>query len=193
MHPAVVSIIVVGALLIVHHRRRLRVFPEAGIVERRARGFHRAERDALDARQQAVLADQPVRVGGLLVQVELLDHDAEDVRDRFVERAGLVVVVEPGGVLGHAVGELVADDVEGLGEVVDEGVAVAEDHLLGVPEGVAVLLAEVDAADEGQPAVVDGVALEDRGVEVEGAPQVVVAVADGFFGALCDGLALGQD
>ena len=42
--------------------------------------------------------------------------DAEDVREVLIERAALAAVLEHGSVLGHAVRELVGDDVDGRGE-----------------------------------------------------------------------------
>ena len=84
--------------------RGLRVLAEAGVVEGGAGSFHAAEGDALDVGEEAVFADEPVSVGGELVEVVLFDHDAEDVGDGFVEGAGLVVVGELGGVFGDAVG-----------------------------------------------------------------------------------------
>lgn len=72
-----------------------------------------------------------------------------------------------------------ADDVQGLGEVVDELVAVAKDHLLRVPVGIAVVGAEVDSADEVEALVVDGVAVEDLGVKVKGIAEVIEAFLDG--------------
>lgn len=102
-----VAILVVGRLDEVLHVRGLGVLAEAGVVVGGAGGFHGAERDALDAGEEAVFADEPVGGRGGLLQVVLLDHDAEDVGDGFVEGAGLGVVGEGGGVFGYAVGELV--------------------------------------------------------------------------------------
>lgn len=67
-----------------------------------------------------------------------------------------------------------ADDVQGFSEVVDELVAVAKDHLLRVPVRVTVVDAKVDATDKAEALVIDGVAVEDLGVEVEGVAKIIV-------------------
>ena len=87
--------------------------------------------------------------------MELLDQRAEYVGQRLIECSGLLVVDQPGFALGHAVRQLVADHVDGDGETVEDfAVAVAEHHLLAVPEGVLVLLAVMYAADQRQPLVI---------------------------------------
>jgi len=94
---------------------------------------------------------------------------------------------------GIRVTYLMADDVQGLGEVVDELVAVAKDHLLRVPVRVAIVCAEVDGADEAQALVVDGVAVEDLGVEVKGVAEVVVTFLDGVVASSGRGLPFLED
>lgn len=86
-----------------------------------------------------------------------------------------------------------ADDVQGLGEVVDELVAVAKDHLLRVPVGITVVGAEVDGADEAEALVVDGVAVEDLGVKVKGVAEVIEAFLDGVVLGRRGGLAFLED
>ena len=98
-------------------------------------------------------ADQPVGLVGGLAEQPLLEAGAEDVGDRLVERAGLALVGEAGGVLGDGVGELVAEHVDRLGEPLeDAAVAVAEDQLGAVPERVVVVAAVVDGQRPSAPA-----------------------------------------
>ena len=107
--------------------------PSTGSV-RRARRLHRAQRLAVDRRREQPFADQPVCLLRCLLQDALLDERPEHVRHRLVERAGLEHVDEPCLVLGHAVGELVTDDVQRDREAVEHlAVAVAEHHLLACP------------------------------------------------------------
>ena len=151
MHAAVVFL----GLDIILHAGGLRVFTQQRIVVGGAGCRHRAQPLAFDALGEQPGADQPVGFIGGLLQVELLDQRAEDVGQRLVERPGLLVVDQPGFALGHAVRQLVADHVDGDGETVEDlAVAVAEHHLLAVPEGVLVLLAVVHAANQRQPLVI---------------------------------------
>ena len=77
-------------------------------------------------------------------------------------------------------GQLVGDDVERTGEVGEEhAVAVAEHHLLPVPEGVGVAVAIVDVPIQPHAEVVDGVPLQDRPVEVARLSQAVEGIVDG--------------
>src|SRR5919204_743274 len=77
-----------------------------------------------------------------------VDHGAKDVAERLVQRPGLVVAVpQAGGVLGHAVGQLVGGHIDVEGHLLeDDAVAVAEHHPHAVPEGVGEADAEVDVA-----------------------------------------------
>nr|GFA47854.1 hypothetical protein [Tanacetum cinerariifolium] len=129
-------------------------------------------------------ADQPAGLPGRLFQGVLLDQRAEHVRHRFVQCAGLVEVDQPGFVLGDAVGEFVADHVEGDGEAVEQRlVAVAKNHLRGVPERVVVALAEMHGGVEGHAGIVDGVAFIDFGEEIEGGAQPVIGFVNGHVAA----------
>ena len=93
----------------------------------RARGLHVADRP--DARD--VLAELPLHLRRVVARaVGLVDQLAEDIGERFVDRARLVVVEEVGAEVGDAVSQLVPDDV------VRRRVALAVDHLLAVPERV---------------------------------------------------------
>lgn len=81
----------------------LDVGAEARVVVCRAGGFHVPESDALDAGEETAFADQPVAGLGGGAFGHLLYHDAEDVGDVFVERAGLALVLEGGVVACYAV------------------------------------------------------------------------------------------
>lgn len=177
MHAA----IVVRGGLVVLEVVRLGVLAEARVVVRGPGGLHVAQGDALNAGHETLFADEPVGVGGLLVLHALLHHDAEDVRDVLVEGAALPGVVERGRVLRHGVRELVSDDVDGVGEVAEEIVAVPVHHLLdlGVPEGVLVLLPEVHRANDVLVLVVDGLPVEDVKVEAQHVAGVVEGLVRG--------------
>ena len=96
-----------------------------------------------------------------------------------MERAGLALVVQAGGVLGDPVGELVADDVEAAGErQEDHAVAVAEDHLGAVPEGVVVAGAEVHRGDQRQALAVERVATVRLLPQLPGGAEPVVGLGD---------------
>ena len=106
-----------------------------------------------------------------------LTSEPEGVRHRLVHRTRLPEVLESGLGLGHAVPELVADHVERAGHHAEHlAVAVAEHHALAVPEGVGVLLAEVDHAAERHARVVDRVAAVCLEPEVEGVAEAVVGL-----------------
>src|SRR5215211_273507 len=77
-------------------------------------------------------------------------------------------------------GQLMADDAEGLGETLkDFAVAVTEDHLGAVPEGVVVQLAEVHGGVQGQTPAVDGVPAEDVRVEPVRMAKPVIGLVSG--------------
>ena len=106
MNAPLIARIVIGTLHIIFHMPGLGILSEAGVVEGCAGVFHAAEGDAFDVGEEAVFADEPVGFGGGFLEMILFYHDAEDVRDGFVEGAGLIVVGESGSVFGYAVGEL---------------------------------------------------------------------------------------
>ena len=106
-------------------------------------------------------------------EVVAVDHDSEDVSERLVERAGLVLVHQVGGVLDHAVRHLVASDIQGAGEGLEQPVSVAPRHDPAVPEGIVhrpPVLRDVDDGDHGLVRVVDGLASE--GVEEIGVGEL---------------------
>ncbi len=99
--------------------------------------------------------------------------------------------------LGDAVGQLVADHVQGDGEVEEDlPVPVAEDHLLTVPERVVVLAVVVHGRVQRQSGAVDGVAPVHLEVVLEGGAQARVRPVHGGvlagFVALAAHLAAGQ-
>ena len=159
---------------VVAHVAGLRVLAEPRVVVGGAGRLHRAQRVALELLAAQVGADQPVRLGGGVAELALLDHDPGDVRHVLVQRAGLALVLERRLVLDHAVAELVADHVERLREAREDlAVAVAEHHPAAVPERVRVLLAVVHDAAQRHVLVVDRVAAEDVLPEVPGLPEAV--------------------
>lgn len=158
---------------------RLRVLAEDVVVVRRARGLHRAQGGARDAWGEQARADQPVGLGGGLAERVLLDEGAEDVRHGLVERARLAEVRQVRRVLGDAVAELVADDVDRDGEVEEDlAVAVAEHHLFAVPEGVVVVALVVHGRVQRQPGAVDRVALVRLEEQLERGTQARVRAVD---------------
>ncbi len=193
MNAAVVVLRVGGQHDVAVHVGRLGVLAENRVVVGGARRLHRAQRHAIHLLREQPFADQPVGVGGVLAEDLLLDHRPEAVGERLVERAGLGDVGEPRGVLGHAVGELVADHVDADREVVEVGaVTVAEDHLLAVPEGVVVLLLVVHRRDEGKALGVERVALERRPVELPRRAEAVVGAVHRVVGGRRLALATNQ-
>ncbi len=171
--------VVVLGVDVVTHVARLRVLAQARVVVGRAGGSHRADRHTLDVGAEQFGADEPVGLVRALAEQALLDEHPEDVGDRLVERARLVLVVQARGELGDAVRELVADDVDAAGErQEDHAVTVAEDHLGAVPEGVVVVAAEVHRGDEGQASAVERVAAVGVLPEVPGGAEPVVGLAD---------------
>ncbi|CAM5493957.1 hypothetical protein STANM309S_04543 [Streptomyces tanashiensis] len=169
VHPAVVG---AGADVVVHVGG-LRVLAEDVVVVRGAGGLHGPQRSPLvDGGAEQPGPDEPVGLLRALPQGVLLHERAEDVRHVLVERPRLAVVGEVRRVLGEAVGQLVADDVDREREVEEElAVAVAEHHLLAVPEGVVVLLVVVDGGAERQPGAVDRVVAEGVQEEVVGGAE----------------------
>jgi len=95
-----------------------------------------------------------------LLALILFHQRAEDVRKRFVERARLLEINQPGFGFRHAMAELMAHHVNGDSKAVENfAITVAEDHLLPVPEGVLVFASVMDSAAQHQPFVVQRIAL----------------------------------
>jgi len=95
------------------------------------------------------------------------------------------VVLEAGGVLGHAVGELVTDDVDRSREPADSEdppAAVAVHHLRSIPERVVEGDAVMNGRDEFKPLVVDAVPTVDTFVELVGCLSTVICLVDGVVG-----------
>jgi len=59
------------------------------------------------ARAHDILAHQPVVA---------VDHAAEEIGHRFIERTGLILIDEVGRIFGDAVGQLMGGDVQSPGE-----------------------------------------------------------------------------
>ncbi len=175
VHPAVVVL----RLDVLVHGGALRVLAQLGVVVRRAGVGHVAQPARRDAGQEQPGADQPVGLVDGLAEQPLLEARAEHVADRLVEGAGLVLVAQPGGVLGDGVGELVPEHVDGLGEAVEDlAVAVAEDQLGAVPEGVHVVVAVVHRQGDGRARAVVGRAVEDLREEPERAEDAIGRLVD---------------
>ncbi len=86
----------------------------------------------------------------------LLDHRAEHVGDRLVERAALPMVRKPARHLRDPMRELVRDHVDRLREAAEhDAVAVPVHHLLAVPKRIIVMLRVVDAREQPHGFAVD--------------------------------------
>ena len=173
---------VVGAAFeVVFHVGRLRVFAQARVVIGRAGRLHRAERNALDAFGQKAGADEPIGLVCRLSEFPLLDQGAEDVGERLVERAWLVVISEVGLELGDAVSEPFEDDA----------VAISINHLRAVPEGVVIVERIMDRRIEPHAVAIDGISPENPAEKIVGRPGVVVGLVD--VAVFAPGIALVPD
>ena len=174
VHAAVVR----PAFVLVLHVRRLAILAELRIVVGGARFDHAAQRLALHLIGEETRADEPVVRRRRDVVAELVDQNADHVREVLVERAALVLVFQTGGVVRHAVSHLVTDDRadDELGE--DDAVTVAVDHLSLVEERVVVALAVVATADQVETLVVERVALEDFEQEAADVAVELVGIVD---------------
>ena len=153
--------------------------PTHWVVVGRTGRLHRPQGHAVDARGPQASADQPVCLRRRLTERPLLNERTEDVRNRLVQRAGLIVVFECRGRTRYAMRQLVAHNVDGNRETVeDRPVAVAEHHLRAVPERVVVLVPEMDRPDQVHAVVVDRIASVDVAIEIEGGAQAVVGFVD---------------
>src|SRR5262249_61194827 len=114
--------VVIGGLIIMLHVGGLWVFAERRVITGGAGRLHRAQRLAMDPRLENARDDQPVglRCGLLGVGTVLLDHGTKDVGYRFVQRARLSLVGKVGGVAGHAVGQLMAHDIDSDGKALED-------------------------------------------------------------------------
>ncbi|VVN43432.1 hypothetical protein PS682_05665 [Pseudomonas fluorescens] len=173
MHPAIV---LVGLHKIIHVPG-LRVLAQQLVIKRCARGFHRAQGTAFDLLGEQPLADQPIGVLRALLQRVLLDQRTEYVRQRFVQRPGLVEVHQLGLVLGDTMGQLMPDHVKGHREAVEQlRVSIAKHHLGRVPEGIVVVLAKMHGRVQCHAGVVDGVAIKDLVKKIERGAQAVIGL-----------------
>lgn len=173
MDPAVV----LGRVHVVPHVPWLRVVAQPGVVVGSPRCGERAQCSGVDTRQEQLRADQPRGFGGVLAQQPLLGQHGEDVGDGLVERAGLPVVGQPGGVLRHAVRQLVGDDRHGSREPPQhDAVTVDQDHLRALPERVVVALPVVHGGNHGARTRVEGVASVDTAEQLVGDADPVVGL-----------------
>lgn len=113
------------------------------VVRREVRVIHVAKRVAGRRGRPAILADFP-HIGVFGAAGVFLDHGAEDVGNRFVERAGLVRVNEPRGPLRDTVGHFVTADVQRDERASCRAIAITVRHARTVPERVDVIGAVVD-------------------------------------------------
>ena len=90
MHPAVVR----ARPYIGIHRVRLGILAEDVVVVRGTGRLHGPQGGTLNLVCKEAFADQPARLGGGLLLGVLFHQGAEDVGQGFVERAGLVAVVQ---------------------------------------------------------------------------------------------------
>lgn len=181
--------VVAGGVDVVVHVTGLRVLAEDWVVVGGARFFHGPDADSIDIGREQPLADDPVRLGGGVVEGALFDERAEHVGHGFVQCAGLVGVDEFGFELGDAVGQFVTNDVNGDGEAVEEAVVlglvlvtVAVDHLVAVPEGVVVALPVMDGGFQLHAVPVDRVSVVNILVQVVGCAASVVGFVDRDIG-----------
>src|SRR5262249_1951831 len=102
----------------------------------------------------------------------------------LVEGTRLPVVFEARLVLGDAVRQLVADDIDTRGEIAkDDAVSIAVHHLAAVPERVVESNAEMDGRIEPEAAVVNGRTAVNRLVEAERVAGAVERALDDFVAA----------
>ena len=82
--------VVLRGVDIMRHVGRLGIVAKNWIIVCAARRFHRTQRNPLDALRKQTSADQPVRLGGRLLQRVLLHKRSEYVGNRLIQRAGRV-------------------------------------------------------------------------------------------------------
>lgn len=157
---------------------RLRIFPsQLGVIVSRAGCLHGSKSDTVDTFCKNTFTNQPVGIGGGLFELVLLDHDSEAVADTLIQCSRLALVLEVGSVLGDTMSEFVTDDVQFVGEAVeDDTVSITKDHLFAVPHSVVIFLAVVNRADERETFVVNTVAVQNRLIEVVGCSETIVAL-----------------
>ena len=143
--------VIFHGVYVIAHVAWLRIAPQHRIVVGCARFLHRADAYAVDVGGKQPLPDDPIRVASVLAQLLLLHQRAKHIRHMLVERAWLERIDKIGLVLGDAMGQLVADDINSDGKAVEKAlrwgqvfVPVAVHHLAAVPEGIVVAALEVD-------------------------------------------------
>src|SRR3712207_2213585 len=82
---------------------------------------------------------------------------------------------------GNAVCELMGDHVKGAGKVGEQdAIAVAEYHLLAIPERVVVAGIEVDVSIEAHPSIIDRIPAQHLAIERAGGSQAFKCACDGL-------------
>ncbi|MOA16882.1 hypothetical protein D3C78_1371150 [compost metagenome] len=84
--------VILFGLNVVFHVGRLRIFPQQRIVVGGTGCRHRTQALAVDAFRQQAFANQPVGLIRGLLEVELFDQRTEHVRQRLIQRTGLLEV-----------------------------------------------------------------------------------------------------
>ena len=170
--------IVLRGMHIVLHVGRLRVLSEHVVIVGRAGGLHRAQRLVLEGQQARRRSASPLRCAVCFSAYCLTSEPNTSETDaRSTLPTGRNT--EAGFGSGDAVGQLMPDHVQGNREAVeDDAVAVAEHHLVAVPEGVVEVLVVVDGGDQRQSVIIDRIALIVLQIEIEGAAEAVVSLVD---------------
>ena len=110
---------------------------------------------------KTVLADEPVVA---------IDHGGEDIGQRFVKGPGLEAVLQVDGAFDDAVGHFVGCHIQGFGQRIENGIAIAIGNDGTVPKGIAHGLAFVGDVDHGNhaaAAIVEAAAVVDFGKVVK--------------------------
>ena len=107
----------------------------------------------------------------------LLHHDTKDVGERLVKSTALVFIFQSSRILDYPMGKLMGDDVELVGEAVENNtVSVTKNHLLAVPKGVEVVLAEMYIAVKFETSTVNRISLEELIVEIVSLLETKIAL-----------------
>ncbi|OPZ67513.1 MAG: hypothetical protein BWY83_02593 [bacterium ADurb.Bin478] len=122
---------------------------------------------AAGARLHDVLAHEPVIA---------IHHDAEKVGHGLVHGAGLVLIDEVGGILGHSVGQFMGHHIQAAGQGFEIVAAVSPKNRAAVPIGIVHRLAvfgHIDHRDDGGGGAVDRIPAMDIFIIGVGQAQIV--------------------
>ncbi len=125
---------------------------------------HAAQTVAGNGRRVNVFADQPVIV---------IDDGANNIRHGFIQRAGLILINQAGGAIGHAVSEFVSDHIQAAAEVrKDQTVAISKDEqaIAGI-EGIIIILAVMHHKVYCASPVIPAIAAIFRAIKFQGLPE----------------------